>query len=165
MLGQGADEIFSDYALYGSTTLGGDYTGVRSKWDNFDAGYNRNIIGQSERALGAIGVEARYPFLDRNVVQEFLWLEDEVKNSEYKQCLAQRLRKHNMPFVEREKFGFRSFDGKDGPRQYTDRTEPILEKTGMNKPEWINSPLVRKEFTDRVDVNKSNYTKGYNSED
>ena len=106
--GQGADEIFSDYStqepLHG--TIRGNYSGVREKWVNFDRGFQRNFLSKEERIPGAWGIEARYPFLDRFVVQEFLWLNDELKNCEYKQCLAQRLRMNNFPFVKNEKCGF-----------------------------------------------------------
>ena len=51
-----------------------------------------------ERVSGCFGIEARYPFLDKQVVQEFLWLSDSLKNKEFKQCIAQYMRKTNFPF-------------------------------------------------------------------
>ena len=106
--GQGADEIFSDYSSRGPHhgTIRGNFTNVRKKWVNFDQGFQRNFLSKEERIPGAWGIEARYPFLDRYVVQEFLWLDDSLKNSEYKQCLSQRLRAQNFPFRENEKCGF-----------------------------------------------------------
>jgi len=106
--GQGADEIFSDYATRGPHhgTVRGNYTNVRSKWVNFDQGFQRNFLSKEERVPGAWGIEARYPFLDRYVVQNFLWLSDELKNSEYKQCITQYLRKYKFPFDENQKCGF-----------------------------------------------------------
>jgi asparagine synthetase B (glutamine-hydrolysing) len=106
--GQGADEIFSDYATKGPHhgTIRGNFTNVRSKWVNFDMGFQRNFLSKEERIPGAWGIEARYPFLDKEVVQEFLWLSDELKNSEYKQCLAYTLRKHGFPFEAKQKRGF-----------------------------------------------------------
>ena len=47
--------------------------------------------------LGAYGVEGRYPFLDRQVVQEFLWLDVEIKNAKYKSVIGDYLRKHKYP--------------------------------------------------------------------
>ena len=118
--GQGADEIFSDYATRGPHhgTIRGDYTGVRSKWINFDMGFQRNFLSKEERIPGAWGIEARYPFLDRHVVQNFLWLNDKLKNAEYKQCLAQRMRQHNFPFKENEKCGFNPIKSLPGQKLY-----------------------------------------------
>lgn len=106
--GQGADEIFSDYKTRGPHhgTIRGNFKNVRSKWTNFDKGFQRNFLSKEERVPGAWGIEARYPFLDRDVVQNFLWLNDDLKNSEYKQCIAQKLRQDNFPFDENEKRGF-----------------------------------------------------------
>jgi asparagine synthetase B (glutamine-hydrolysing) len=80
--GHGGDEIFSDYGNEGnrkSSILDLDYTNVRSKWPNFDSAYGRNIIQMFERVAGCFGIESRYPFLDKQVVQEFLWLSDTLK--------------------------------------------------------------------------------------
>jgi len=106
--GQGADEIFSDYKTRGPHhgTIRGNFTNIRSKWTNFDMGFQRNFLSKEERIPGAWGIEARYPFLDKDVVQNFLWLKDNVKNTEYKQCIAQLLRKNNFPFKQNEKCGF-----------------------------------------------------------
>lgn len=106
--GQGADEIFSDYQTRGPHhgTIRGNFQGVRSKWTNFDMGFQRNFLAKEERIPGAWGIEARYPFLDKDVVQNFLWLNDNLKNIEYKQCLSQRLREHKFPFLENVKCGF-----------------------------------------------------------
>ena len=38
---------------------------------------------KDEIISGMYGIEGRYPFLDFQVVQEFLWLTPDVKNSEY----------------------------------------------------------------------------------
>jgi len=51
-------------------------------------------------------VEARYPFLDPKVVQEFLWLAPEVKNREYKAPLHDAFANWGYPFEKRKKTGF-----------------------------------------------------------
>ena len=61
---------------------------------------------REELVSGAHGVEGRYPFLDPKVVQEFLWLSAEVKNSEYKRPIADLFRKHNYPIEFGTKKGF-----------------------------------------------------------
>jgi hypothetical protein len=47
---------------------------------------------------GANRMEARFPFLDVDVVQEFLWLHESVKNSEYKAPLAAFMREHGFAY-------------------------------------------------------------------
>ena len=41
---------------------------------------------------GAFGIETRYPFLDKAVVQEFLSLAPELKNGKYKSVLRNLLK-------------------------------------------------------------------------
>lgn len=61
---------------------------------------------KEEHVSGSYGVEGRYPFLDTAVVQEFLWLAPELKNSNYKSVLHHYLTKHNYPFDAKQKVGF-----------------------------------------------------------
>ena len=118
--GHGGDEIFSDYGNQeniGASILELDYTNVRSKWPNFDSSYGRNIIQMFERIGGCFGIESRYPFLDKQVVQEFLWLNDNIKNKEFKQCIAQYMRKYNFPFLSNEKSRVRIISEEEGGKQ------------------------------------------------
>jgi hypothetical protein len=50
-------------------------------------GTQRDYLMKEELVAGTHGVEGRYPFLDTQVVQEYLWLKDEVKNTKYKWVL------------------------------------------------------------------------------
>ncbi|KAL3903684.1 MAG: hypothetical protein SGPRY_011579 [Prymnesium sp.] len=61
---------------------------------------------KEELTAGAWGVEARYPFLDPDVVQEYLWLTPALKNSEYKRPVAEMLRSHHFPNAWGVKKGF-----------------------------------------------------------
>ena len=61
---------------------------------------------KEEVVSGTHGVEGRYPFLDKNVVQEFLWLTPELKNKNYKSVIYNYLKKENYPFEENKKVGF-----------------------------------------------------------
>jgi hypothetical protein len=61
---------------------------------------------KEEHVSGSHGVEGRYPFLDRDVVQEFLWLSADQKNQFYKVPLHQYMTKHKFPFDECAKVGF-----------------------------------------------------------
>ena len=55
---------------------------------------------------GLYGIEVRYPFLDRFVVQEFLNLKAELKNSNYKSVLYEYFVANNYPFQKEVKLGF-----------------------------------------------------------
>ena len=105
--GQGADEILSDYSLYPDvSTLHGIFPEKMKPWANFQGGCQRAYLRKEEHIAGAYGVEARYPFLDFMVVQEFLWLDNRLKNQTYKAPLDHYLRRQNYPFVEGRKIGF-----------------------------------------------------------
>lgn len=140
--GHGADEIYSDYytpATSGSSVVKGDYSGWRRKWPNFDMGYGRNILGMFDRTAGACGIETRYPYLDRQSVQNFLWLSDELKNAHYKQCLHQVMKKRDFPFDEKNlKVPLRIFEGDHMNKMYKMFREKFYAKNKIVKPSWIN---------------------------
>ena len=47
---------------------------------------------------GMHGMEARYPFLDVDLVQEYLWLHETVKNAEYKAPIGRYFATHGLPY-------------------------------------------------------------------
>lgn len=112
--GQGADEIFSDYGfqgrkIYQHSTFGGLYPKDLEfvfPWSSFYESTQYSYLGKEENVPGALGIEGRYPFLDVQVVQEFLWLHPDLKNSNYKSVLREYLVKNSFPFKEDEKVGF-----------------------------------------------------------
>ena len=112
--GMGADEIFSDYAFNGQPLLphsnfGGlfpDDLNSIFPWNNFYDGSMDAYITKEEYVGGAYGIETRYPFLDKYVVQEFLNLDKNLKNSNYKSVLYEYLKFNNFPFKENQKLGF-----------------------------------------------------------
>jgi asparagine synthase (glutamine-hydrolysing) len=112
--GTGADEIFSDYGfngtkIFSNSNFGGLFPKDLSTifpWKNFYNGCLRNYIDKEEYVLGGLGIEARYPFLDKDVVQEFLNLSPKLKNNNYKAPLYHILKKYNFPFEENIKRGF-----------------------------------------------------------
>ena len=67
---------------------------------------SRSYSAKEEYVAGSYGIESRYPFLDKEVIQEFLWLKNDIKNLHYKSVLYYYLKKHNYPFTENEKVGF-----------------------------------------------------------
>lgn len=121
--GSGVDEIVSDYARRGklvwpgrpgdghshSCFAGRFPTNLSSifPWCSFYKGSMRDHLMKEELIGGTHGVETRYPFLDVDVVQEFLWLRPEVKNSKtYKRPLADFLSAHSFPNTWDTKAGF-----------------------------------------------------------
>lgn len=105
--GQGADEILSDYALFPSQSeFKGTFPDNLYKWRNFDQGCQESYLIKEEYAGGAFNIETRYPFLDKALVQEFLWLTPEAKNRHYKAPLREYLLRNNFPFEENKKIGF-----------------------------------------------------------
>lgn len=107
MSGQGADEILSDYALFpDQSELRGKFPEVLKKWRNFDQGCQESYLMKEEFAAGVFNIETRYPFLDKDVVQEFLWLKPELKNRNYKAPLFEYLTRNNFPFEKNRKIGF-----------------------------------------------------------
>lgn len=145
--GHGSDEIYSDYYspnTKSSSTLKGNYTNVRNKWPNFDMGYGRNILGMFERTAGACGVETRYPFLDRNAIQNFLWLSDELKNSNYKQCLHQLMSARSFPFDDVNfKNSLRIFESDKNNQLFTYYLGRFYRQNNLILPEYINKKRLR----------------------
>lgn len=112
--GSGADEIFSDYGFagikkYQHSNFGGlfpkDLTTV-FPWSSFYGSSQETYIAKEEHVAGSFGIETRYPYLDKYVVQEFLSLTPELKNSKYKSVLYNYLTENKYPFCENEKIGF-----------------------------------------------------------
>ncbi len=112
--GQGADEIFSDYGfggrkIYNHSTIGGHFPRDLSQcfpWNNFYNSTQVSYLAKEEGVSGACGIEGRYPFLDFDVVQEFLWLHPDLKNANYKAPLHEYLLRNNFPFDINKKIGF-----------------------------------------------------------
>lgn len=114
--GQGADEIISDYGINGNkiyphSSFGGKFPSDLTKvfpWRSFFKGTQELYLAKEEYVGGAFGMEARYPFLDLELVQEYLNLSAETKNKNYKHVIREYLLKHNYPFEENKKIGFQA---------------------------------------------------------
>ena len=118
--GQGADEIISDYGFQGRkifkhSRFGGlfpdDLQGFWP-WHSFWDGTQVQYLNKEEYVAGHFGIETRYPFLDRDLVQEFLWLTADLKNRHYKSALHAYLDSRAWPFNSGEKLGFHVSDRK-----------------------------------------------------
>lgn len=111
--GSGADEILSDYGFGGKkifrhSNFGGKFPTDLVPifpWASFYGSTQASYLAKEENVAGSFGMEARYPFLDYYVVQEFLSLTPEIKNSRYKAVLANLFEELNFPFQENRKIG------------------------------------------------------------
>lgn len=112
--GSGADEIISDYGhagtrFYYHSEFGGLFPQELEgffPWKKFYGDTQRSYLFKDEYVLGRFGLEGRYPFLDRHLVQAFLALTPELKNCEYKAPVAEFLRRYSYPFEPGKKCGF-----------------------------------------------------------
>lgn len=107
--GQGADEIVSDYAMYPKQrgTYQGKFPEKLKLWENFYDGSQYAFLGKEEYVAGSHSIETRYPFLDKDVVQEFLWLTPNLKNKHYKAPIREYLIRNSFPLLEDKKIGLR----------------------------------------------------------
>jgi asparagine synthetase B (glutamine-hydrolysing) len=112
--GQGADEIISDYGfngqrIYPHSNFGGYFPEKLEDifpWPSFYGSSQESYLMKEEHVAGSYGIEARYPFLDKRLVQEFLSLSDKLKNYAYKSVLRAYLEKNEYPCKFDEKIGF-----------------------------------------------------------
>jgi asparagine synthetase B (glutamine-hydrolysing) len=112
--GTGADEIISDYGfngnkIYPHSNFGGRFPeDLRTifPWASFFGSTLESYVAKEEYVGGSFGIEMRYPFLDKYVVQEFLWLTADLKNKEYKAPIDYYFNNLNFPYAKQEKRGF-----------------------------------------------------------
>lgn len=107
--GQGADEIMSNIQTYGFKTKNPEFFGFDIKgifpWGNFYMGSQWSYLMKEECIAGSLGIETRYPFLDRKLVQEYIWLNPELKNRSYKSPIRSYLDDLGYPY-HNNKIGF-----------------------------------------------------------
>ena len=112
--GSGADELFSDYGFNGQKIFPHSNFGGRFPerletifpWASFYGSTMVSYLAKEEYVAGSYGIETRYPYLDKYVVQEFLWLHHDLKNGEYKAPLDYYLSSNHFPYEKRQKRGF-----------------------------------------------------------
>lgn len=100
--GQGADETLAACRHW----PGARFPEELHPWSDFDGNWQTAYLAKEEYVAGSCGVEGRYPYLDREVVQEFLWLSPELKNRCYKAPLHEYMARLGYPFDENVKTGF-----------------------------------------------------------
>ena len=100
--GHGSDEMMSTIKEYGFRTQNPipfpDNLEPIFPWGNFYQGSQSSYLMKEECVAGSLGMETRYPFLDRDLIQEFLWLDASLKNSKYKAPIENSFRKREYPF-------------------------------------------------------------------
>jgi asparagine synthetase B (glutamine-hydrolysing) len=109
--GQGSDEVLTDYCT-GSmrmSELKGNWRNLTRPWKNLNAGWNAVFLGASERISGLFGIESRYPFLDRVLVQSFIDLKPDLKGRSFKAPIAACFDRADFPYTDRKQ-GFAGFD-------------------------------------------------------
>ncbi len=105
--GGGADEILSDYSLIPrQSEFKGTFPDELSEWSNFVGSCNYSYINKEECVGGSWAIETRFPYLDHQFVQEFLWLTPELKNRNYKAPLYEYMTRERFPFEHNVKRGF-----------------------------------------------------------
>jgi len=104
--GIGADEVMSIGKYYahgiGSPKIFHEKLETIYPWTNFFEGTMENYLKGDEYVGGCFGFETRYPFCDKDLVQEFLWLKPGLKNRYRKYDLKPPL----IQYLEKEKFPF-----------------------------------------------------------
>lgn len=107
--GQGSDEIMSNIQTYGFRTKNPEFFGPDLKsifpWGNFYLGSQWSYLMKEECLAGSLGIETRYPFLDRDLVQEYLWLIPDLKNKCYKSPIKDFFDDFSYPYHD-QKIGF-----------------------------------------------------------
>tara|TARA_R100000664_G_scaffold34234_1_gene55435 strand:+ start:2742 stop:4040 length:1299 start_codon:yes stop_codon:yes gene_type:complete len=101
--GQGADEVMTTIQTYGFNSpnpyIWPENLSEIFPWGNFYYGANWSYLNKEECIAGSVGIETRYPFLDKKVVQSFINLTANLKNKYYKAPLHSLLTECNFPFV------------------------------------------------------------------
>jgi len=120
MSGHGSDEIYSDYGFLGYPIPGFEHCDIAGyyptdlsrvfPWKNFSGYRMIDFAYKDESVGGSYGIEVRYPLIDRALVQEFLRIDNKIKNMTYKSPLHHYLKNHDYPFNEGPmyKVGFRA---------------------------------------------------------
>ena len=157
--GSGADEILSDYGFngvkhYGHSTIGGKFPKDLSEvfpWKNFFGNTQRAYLMKEETVSGTWGIEGRYPFLDKQVVQEFLWLTSDLKNNNYKSPIHNYLTRHNYPFENGIKVGFGcGFTGQDTNFKKITESNIKADRTPVGTSKQGNSLIVNLEEDKKI---------------
>jgi len=172
--GQGADEIISDYAMKGKSVYSNsNFNGVfpenlneifpkhpndkSCEWYSFYNYTQKSYLGKEEIISGLYGIEGRYPYLDKNLVQEYLNLGTELKNSNYKAPMKYLFDKLKYPYKE-EKIGF-NLNLKDHAVYFTENKQIVSHTTNNN---YGNTLLAKYNIGNIIKLSKDKYKVKFN---
>jgi len=107
LVGHGADETISNYmnkSFYSESNINQFADDLTSMfpWKHFYGGMNRFLLDKNESIALSYGVEIRNVFLDKSLVQEWLWLSADIKNREIKGPLKEYLRNRNISLPRKQ---------------------------------------------------------------
>jgi asparagine synthetase B (glutamine-hydrolysing) len=148
--GHGADEIISDYGMGGKkiydsvSQFGGVFPEQLEPvfpYQNFFDGTMIQYLNKEEYVGGAYGIETRYPFLDTQLVQEFLWLAASLKNACYKAPIEHYLASHQYPFDANRKVGFYAGSDLSHPIPTWDQFREVGRSSRMTMTQKCNLPF------------------------
>ena len=111
--GDGGDEIYSDYGYNGSQITRDSYFGgcfpnnLSLVWPPPSLHIILDYTLRLDMISGYFGVEARTPFLDKNVVQSWLNTDVSLKNKGYKMWMSILMSDLKYPFAKNEKIPFK----------------------------------------------------------
>jgi asparagine synthetase B (glutamine-hydrolysing) len=107
--GGGADEMYD----YGGKYLHSNFNGIFPMdlktifpWNSVFGSSMSSYIMKDEMVGGSYGLETRFPFINREIWQEFLWLSPKLKNKCYKSAMDNYLMINGFPYQPGEKIGF-----------------------------------------------------------
>jgi len=120
LTGTGADEIISDYGFNGikiasHSEFGGLFPDNLENffpWKKFYDDSQKSYLRKDEMVAGLFGIEGRYPYLDKELIQSFLNLDVSLKNKRYKHCILSFLEMNDYPVEVNVKKGFSPFKTK-----------------------------------------------------
>ena len=105
--GQGGDEIYSNLQTYTFNSPNPLFFDDDLKkifpWENFYYGNNSSYLQKEEFIGGSLGLETRYPLLDKQLTQEYLSLKPDLKNRNYKAPISNFMKEVDYPFNDTNK--------------------------------------------------------------
>ena len=119
------------------------------EWYSFYNYTQKSFLGKEEIISGLYGIEGRYPYLDKDVVQEYINLTAKLKNSNYKAPMKYLFEKLNYPYEEK-KIGF-NLNLKNHAVYFTEKKQIVSHTTNNS---YGNSLLEKYNEGDIIKLNK-----------
>jgi len=114
-------------------------------------------LAKEEIISGLHGIEGRYPYLDKDVVQSYLHITHDLKNIDYKAPMKYLFEKLNYPYEE-EKIGF-NLNLKDHAVYFTEKKQIVSHTTNNS---YGNKLLKNYNIGDTIKLQKGEETMIFN---